>query len=231
MPPTSCFLLTNSYREGRSSTPFSVFPIQSSDPPLPFYADVRIIIIIFLRYGCGFSAPQNSTYMQELIVRWYQFGCFSPVFRTHGCRYGHDGGGLEPDDPCVHRTYSCGANEVWSYGDDTQKILEKYIRLRATMKPYIQELAANVTKSGVLTMRPLWYEFPEDDGAYGINDQYMLGPKYLVAPVTIQNQTSRKVYFPKGASWKHVFTGDVVVGGKSETVAAPIEEFPVYTRV
>lgn len=75
------------------------------------------------------------------------------------------------------------------------------------------------------------YEFPEDDGAYGINDQYMLGPKYLVAPVTIQNQTSRKVYFPKGASWKHLFTKEVVVGGKWASVEAPIETFPVYTRV
>jgi len=182
-------------------------------------------------YGCGFSAPLNSTYMKELIVRWYQFGCFSPVFRTHGQRYGHDSGGLSKDDHCVHDTFSGGANEVWSYGADTQVILEKYVRLRATMLPYIQELATNVTKSGVPTMRPLWYEFPEDDGAYGINDQYMLGPKYLVAPVTIQNATSRKVYFPKGASWKHVFTGDVVVGGKEQTIAAPIEEFPVYTRV
>ena len=80
-------------------------------------------------------------------------------------------------------------------------------------------------------MRPLWYEFPEDDGAYGINDQYMLGPEYLVAPVTIQNQTSRAVYFPKGASWQHLFTKEVVVGGKWEFIAAPIETFPVYTRV
>lgn len=71
--------------------------------------------------------------------RRYQFGAFCPVFRTHGCRYGHDGSGLAPDDPCVHSTYSCGANEVWSYGNDTQVILEKYIRLRHDLKPYIAE--------------------------------------------------------------------------------------------
>ena len=80
-------------------------------------------------------------------------------------------------------------------------------------------------------MRPLWYEFPEDGNAYGINDQYFLGPKYLVAPVTTQNATKRDVYFPAGASWKHVFTGDVVEGGKTETVEAPLETFPVYTRM
>jgi len=181
-------------------------------------------------YGCGFSAPQNSSYMQELIVRWYQFGCFSPVFRTHGCRYGHDGGGLEPNDPCVHRTYSCGANEVWSYGPKTQVILEKYIRLRATMKPYITELAKNVTASGVPTMRPLFYEFPEDKSAYGINNQYMLGPKYLVAPVTVQGQTNRSMYFPEGATWTNLFTKEVVQGGKTMVVDAPLENLPVYIR-
>lgn len=86
-------------------------------------------------YGCGFSAPQESAYMKQLIVRWYQFGLFSPVFRTHGCRYGHDGGGLEPSDPCVHHTYSCGANEIWSYGADTQVTLSKYVLMRRQKKP------------------------------------------------------------------------------------------------
>merc|ERR1712070_567318 len=72
-------------------------------------------------YGCASHYANESPYMKELIVRWYQFGCFSPIFRTHGCRYGHDGGGLNASDPCVHNTFSCGANEVWSYGNDTQR--------------------------------------------------------------------------------------------------------------
>lgn len=102
--------------------------------------------------------------------------------------------------------------------------------MRAAMKPYIAELAANVTATGVPTMRPLWYEFPEDKNAYGINDQYFLGPKYLVAPVTIQNATSRSVYFPEGAKWTHVFTKEVVKGGQTLNVKAPLATFPVYTR-
>jgi len=182
-------------------------------------------------YGCGFSAPQNSSYMQELIVRWYQFGTFCPVFRTHGCRYGHDGGGLEPTDPCVHHTYSCGANEVWSYGSDTQKILEKYIRLRLELKPYIAELAVNVTATGVPTMRPLSFEFPEDPAAFGHNDMYMLGPQYLVAPVTLQNATSKQVYFPRGANWEHFFTKAMHDGGTTATVDAPLDTIPVFRRV
>ena len=179
-------------------------------------------------YGCGSEQPNDSAYMQELIVRWYQFGCFSPVFRTHGHRAGED-----PDKtvaPCNPKQNSGGANEVWSYGTTTQVILEKYVKLRATIKPYIQELAENVTKFGVPTMRPLWYEFPDDEGCVGINDQYFLGPTFLVAPVTTQGSTTREMYFPKGASWKNIFDGTIVAGGAKRVVRAPLDQIPVYER-
>merc|ERR1712118_654216 len=98
------------------------------------------------------------------------------------------------------------------------------------MKPYIAELAANVSATGVPTMRPLWYEFPDDPKCVGVNDQYLLGPKYLVAPVTTQNSTNRTLYFPAGASWRDVFTGKLTRGGQTLTVAAPLDTIPVYTR-
>ena len=180
-------------------------------------------------YGCGKEFANESPYMKELIVRWYQFGCFCPIFRTHGHRMGKD----EPDvGTCHPRQNSGGPNEVWSYGNDTQVTLSKYIRLRHdVLKPYIAELAANVSATGVPTMRPLWWEFPADAGSVGVNDQYMLGPKYLVAPVVTQGATTRKMYFPAGASWKQIFTQDVVAGGATKTVAAPLEQIPVYERV
>ena len=79
-------------------------------------------------YGCGFSQPNSSPYMRELIVRWYEFGLFSPIFRTHGCRNGPS----EPDvGTCKPRMGSCGENEVWSYGNATQLLLEKFVRVRA----------------------------------------------------------------------------------------------------
>lgn len=136
-------------------------------------------------YGCGFAKPNDDPYMQELIVRWYQFGLFSPIFRTHGCRNGPS----EPLAPatCAHVQGSCGGNEVWSYGNKTQVLLERYVRVRAErLAPYIAALAANVSARGVPTMRPLWWEFPGDALAIGVNDQYMLGPDLLVAPVTAQ---------------------------------------------
>ena len=166
--------------------------------------------------------------MSELMIRWYQFGCFSPIFRTHGCRATPD-----PDttvSPCEPVQKSCGPNEVWSYGSDTQEILEKYIRLRAKMKPYIQELSINVTNNGVPTARPLWWGFPDDAQCCAINDQYLLGPNLLVAPVTEEGATSREVYFPQGVKWIHVLDGSEVLGGQKKKIHAPLSTIPAYRK-
>ena len=190
------------------------------------------------------NQENHSPYMKELIVRWYQFGAFCPIFRTHGCRTCGKGDTplertcqQEPDvAPCVSDSVklqpSCAANEVWSYGNDTQVLLEKYIRVREQLKPYIAELSANVTASGVPTMRPLWYEFPTDPESVSVNDQYLLGPRLLVAPVVIQNATEREVYFPAGADWQSFFdpSAAVVKGGSRQMVQAPLDIIPVYWR-
>ena len=179
-------------------------------------------------YGCENPNNNNGKYMRELIVRWYEFGLFSPVFRTHGCR----AGASEPDTKtCANVHRSCGYNEIWSYGNITQALLAKMVAFRYdTLAPYIAALSANVTKLGVPTMRPLAYEFPADRGCRGIDDQFMLGPKYLVAPVTAQGATTRKMHFPAGAQWKNVWTGAVVPGGTTETVDAPLGATPAYER-
>jgi alpha-D-xyloside xylohydrolase len=169
--------------------------------------------------------------MKELIVRWYQFGLFCPVFRTHGCRQGPS----EPQvPPCTQVHPSCGPNEVWSYGADTQALLSDMVRYRANvLKPYIAALARNVSAEGVPTMRPLWYEFPQDPAAYDVNDQYLLGPELLVAPVTVQGATNRSVVFPGvGVKWQSVWDSSVVVvGGVTMVVQAPLNVIPVYRRL
>ena len=181
-------------------------------------------------YGCRFNQPNESPYMKELIVRWYQFGLFCPVFRTHGCRQGEQ----EPTaPPCVNISGSCGPNEVWSYGADTQVLLSALITFRASvLKPYIAQLARNVSVEGVPTMRPLWYEFPQDPAAYNVDDQYLLGSDYLVAPVTAQGATSRSVVFPAGAQWQSVWDATVVEsGGQTKVVQAPFNTIPAYRRI
>eukprot|EP01047_Picozoa_sp_COSAG01_P028442 COSAG01_NODE_1909_length_8928_cov_64.180315_13_plen_515_part_00 len=206
---------------------------------LSFVVSTPLAPFIPRRYGCGGSHPNHSPYMKELIVRWYAFGAFCPVFRTHGCRScSKPECQQEPDvAPCVSNSKgrlqgSCAANEVWSYGNDTQLLLEKFIRVRAQLKPYITELAANVSAWGVPTMRPLWYEFPEDPKCVHINDEFLLGSSLLVAPVVVQNATSRQVYFPTGANWLRFFNPNVtaVIGGSKKVVDAPLDSIPVFWR-
>eukprot|EP00930_Biecheleria_cincta_P085070 TRINITY_DN74494_c0_g1_i1.p1 TRINITY_DN74494_c0_g1~~TRINITY_DN74494_c0_g1_i1.p1 ORF type:complete len:695 (-),score=88.54 TRINITY_DN74494_c0_g1_i1:318-2402(-) len=179
-------------------------------------------------FGCGREQSNDSPYMRELIVRWYQFGLFCPVFRTHGKREGNINPRPQPD-PCNHGQGSGAGNEVWSYGPETQALLEKYVRLRKTLRPYMSALAKNVSSFGVPTMRPLWWHFPHDEKTYDINDQYFLGPDLMVAPITVQGARSRQVYFPAGASWTNFFnSSDVIKGGSLRSVQAPLDVIPVY---
>ena len=147
-------------------------------------------------FGCPVS-PYNNTspYMQELIVRWYQFGVVSPIFRTHGCRAGQ-AEVLPNSSQCVHAVGmrpqgpqgSCGPNEVWSYGESVEPLLASIVRFRNdVLAPYVLALGRNVSTHGAPTVRPLWWEFPGDATAAGdprCEDQFMLGPKFLAAPVT-----------------------------------------------
>ena len=76
------------------------------------------------------------------------------------------------------------------------------------------------------------WEFPQDVACVGVETQYMFGPDYLVAPVTTQGTRSRTVYFPAGVSWKNIFNAsEVVTGGVSKTVPAPLDIIPVYKRM
>jgi len=102
---------------------------------------------------------------------------------------------------------------------------------RDVLRPYIAALAKNVTVEGAPTMRPLWYEFPSDPSAYDVDDQYLLGPSLLVAPVVVQGATNRSVVFPAGATWVSVWDASVkVTGGVTVVVDAPLTVIPAYWR-
>eukprot|EP00054_Salpingoeca_dolichothecata_P000078 m.15970 g.15970 ORF g.15970 m.15970 type:complete len:601 (-) comp10128_c0_seq1:43-1845(-) len=186
-------------------------------------------------FGCP-TSPYNNTspYMSELIVRWYQFGSVSSIFRTHGCRAGQ--ATIFPDDsPCITGQGpqgSCGGNEVWSYAPEVQPLLLQYINFRNTeLKPYILELAKNVSETGVPTMRPLFFNFPNDPDAIGHDYMFMLGDRLLAAPVTTQGQRNQTVYFPKGPEqwysyWNH---SETYKPGESYVVDAPLEVLPLFS--
>jgi alpha-D-xyloside xylohydrolase len=145
----------------------------------------------------------------ELYVRWFEYGAFQPNFRTHGTR--------------EH-------NEVWSYGKQAEPILEKYLRLRYQLMPYIYSLGWQAHETGAPFMRGLFLDFPNDPNVANIGDEYMFGPALLVAPVTEQGTTERSVYLPAGCDWYNFWTNERVRGGQRITVPAPIDTIPIFVR-
>jgi alpha-D-xyloside xylohydrolase len=145
----------------------------------------------------------------ELYVRWFEYGAFQPNFRSHGSR---------------------PANEVWSYGRQAEPILEKYLRLRYQLMPYLYSLGYLTHRTGAPFMRGLFMDFGNDPRVADIGDEYMFGPSILVAPVTEQGQTSRNVYLPAGTDWYNFWTNQRVHGGQTITVDAPIDVLPLFVR-
>jgi alpha-D-xyloside xylohydrolase len=145
----------------------------------------------------------------ELYTRWFEYGAFLPIFRAHGSRL---------------------YNEVWSYGKQAEPILEKYLKLRYQLMPYIYSLGYNTYQTGAPYMRALFMDFPNDPKVTDMRDEYMFGPAFLVAPVTEQGQTSRAVYLPAGADWYNYWTNEGFHGGQTIQVDAPIDTLPLFVR-
>ena len=145
----------------------------------------------------------------ELYTRWFEYASFLPIFRTHGSRT---------------------ANEVWSYGKEAEPILEKYLRLRYELMPYIYSLGYNTWQTGTPVLRALPLDFPYDSRVTDLRDEYMFGPAFLVAPVTEQGAISREVYLPAGTDWYNYWTNERFHGGQTITVPAPIDTLPLFVR-
>jgi len=163
----------------------------------------------------------------ELVVRWFQLGTFSPVMRMHGDRL--------PYEPITaadgtRRLRSGGPNELWSFGEEVYLILERYVHLREALRPYLREVMRTAHTDGQPVMRGLFHEFPDDPQVWQIDDQYLLGPDILVAPVTVSGARERDVYLPHGARWTDAATGEIHPGGTTVQVAAPLDVVPVFLR-
>ena len=166
---------------------------------------------------------------QELLVRWFAWGAFCPVFRMHGERspwYERE----QEFRNGVRQLTSGQDNEVWSFGEDNYKILSKYLFIREKLRPYIRECMKTASETGAPVMRPLFYDFPEDKTCWETEDAYMFGPDLLVAPVMEAGATTRTIYLPKGASWTDANTKQVYEGGQTVTVPAPLDVIPVMLR-
>ena len=170
----------------------------------------------------GFRNGDPTTeYFRELVVRWFQFGAFCPLFRLHGVR--------EPG-PLVGSGQTGAPNEVWSFGDEAYGLIREQLQLRERIRSYVMEQMAAASATGLPLMRALLLEFPGEAPAWEVSDQYMFGPDVLVAPVTEYGARERDVYLPEGASWVDAWTGEHVEKNGWVSAHAPLDHIPVYLR-
>lgn len=156
----------------------------------------------------------DSPYFQELIIRWFQYGVFCPLFRLHGFRKG------DPNAP----------NEVWRFGDAAYGHIKTCLTQRERLRPYIKTHMQVASETGLPMMRPLLVDFYDDPKAWGVEDQFLFGPDILVAPVVQEGARARRVYLPRGSDWIDTATQETHEGGQTLDASAPLDRIPVYLR-
>ncbi len=152
--------------------------------------------------------PIADPAFQELYARWFEYGTFCPIFRTHG-----------------HRPH----NELWSF-DKVEPILVGYDKLRYRLMPYIYSLAWKVTSDDYTIQRPLVMDWRGDPNTWNLGDQFMFGPAILVNPVLKADATKRSVYLPAAAAWYDFWTGKSLTGGHEIEADAPLDRIPLFVR-
>lgn len=164
---------------------------------------------------------------KELLIRWLEFGTFCPVMRLHGDRDPHKA----PIGTAGGGTCASGAdNEIWSFGKEIEILMKDYIALRESLKPYISEAMTEAHEKGTPVMKPLFYDFPEDDQAWEEEETYLFGHDILVSPVTEMGVRKKQVYLPKGADWTAIKSGVTYEGGQCVTVDVPLAEIPLFVK-
>jgi alpha-glucosidase/alpha-D-xyloside xylohydrolase len=174
-------------------------------------------------------------YTGELHVRWFQFGTFCPLFRSHGrtwhlrLPWGWNTGELGPSEV---RGYTGGAGEPPEselHNAAVEPIIKKYLELRYRMLPYIYTAARETCETGVPMMRALWLHYSDDPAATARGDQFLWGRDVLVSPVVEKGATARRLYLPRGA-WFDYWTEEKLQGGRELDRKVDLETTPLHVR-
>lgn len=151
---------------------------------------------------------------EELYLRWLQFGVFSPINRIHCC------------------PAEVTSKEPWTLSEPMRATAEKWFRLRHTLVPYLYSASWKNTLEGIPLIRPMYYEWPEEDAAYEADHQYLFGD-LLVAPITEKSRelgmADKKVWLPEGI-WTDIFTDITYTGGRWVSVYRDSGTMPVFAR-
>jgi alpha-glucosidase (family GH31 glycosyl hydrolase) len=180
----------------------------------------------------GFVPTKEFT--AELYVRWFQFGAFCTLFRSHGrtwklrLPWGWNTGDPGPVEVTNYNGAATpDAGEL--HNQHVEPICRKYLELRYRMLPYLYSAVRECTLNGMPVMRAVWLHYPDDRVAVARGDQFLWGRDVLVAPVVEQGATSRQVYLPRGA-WFDFWTSERLEGGREITRKVDLETTPLYVR-
>ncbi|MET0591313.1 MAG: TIM-barrel domain-containing protein [Polyangiaceae bacterium] len=146
----------------------------------------------------------------ELYGRWFELGSLSPFFRSHVAT------GTPNQEP-------------WSFGPEVEGVARRMLALRYALLPYWYGAAVVASRTGAPIVRPVWFEFPNDEGSYARDDEFFIGSSLLAAPVTAANVTARDVYLPPGTFYDF-YTGAAYQGPATINVPAPLGRIPIFVR-
>lgn len=154
-----------------------------------------------------YTSPPTT---KELFIRWAEWAALSPVFRLHG-------------------SGRSGTHTPWSYDAETVRLYDALSRLHLRARPLILALWREAVRTGIPVTRPLWLQYPEDSRARQEDQEWLLGPDVLVAPVVAEAARSRTVYFPRGC-WRAPDGGERHVGPRAAAISAPLPRLPYFFR-
>jgi alpha-D-xyloside xylohydrolase len=164
------------------------------------------------RYSRAKEGSEDLEEWRELNTRWFQFGSFCPLFRSHGQFPFREVYNLSPEN---HPAF---------------KSMVYYDKLRYRLMPYIYSLAGMTWFNDYTIMRPLIMDFNGDPKVKNTGDQYMFGPSLMVAPVYKYKERNREIYFPESSGWYDFYSGKYLDGGQVLKADAPYERLPLYVR-
>ena len=161
----------------------------------------------------GFFRPRDQYTNQDYIermLRWIETSVYLPLMRVHGYM---------------------SNTEPWNYGDEAKQIIANCLKEREQLRPYIEACAERVSREGYTLMRPLIFDFADDETALRQSCEYMFGPELLVSPVTEPGVTEWKTYLPKQAGgWTEIHTNQHYDGGQYVTTEVSKAYIPVFKR-
>ena len=177
----------------------------------------------------------TADFTGELFVRWFQFGAFNPLFRSHGrtwhlrLPWGWNTGELGFSEVSG---YTSGAQDPPTselHNPSVEPICKKFLELRYRLMPYLYTAVRECHDTGMPIIRAMWLHYPDDAIAAARGDQYMWGRDMLVAPVVEKGATSRSLYLPKG-TWIDFWTEQPIVGGREVSRPVDLATMPLYVR-